>query len=69
MLQVITLSCLTSVSMEIRKTKSNPKKNEKVIKLEKKTMILSILHLKMKLLRLLKKLKLLVLVNVKTQRK
>ena len=41
------------------KTNSNPK-NEKVIELENKTMMLSILRLETKLLGLLKKLKLLV---------
>ena len=53
---------------ENSKTNSNPKKrrNQFVIELEKKTMMLSILRLETKLLRPLKKLKLLVLVNVKT---
>ena len=53
---------------ENSKTNSNPKKrrNQFVIELEKKTMMLSILRLETKLLRPLKKLKPLVLVNVKT---
>ena len=53
---------------ENSKTNSNPKKrrNQSVIELEKKTMMLSILRLETKLLRPLKKRKLLVLVNVKT---
>ena len=41
-------------------TKTVTLKNERVIKLEKKTMMLSILRLETKLLRLLKKIKLLV---------
>ena len=53
---------------ENSKLNSNPKKrrNQFVIELEKKTMMLSILRLETKLLRPLKKLKPLVLVNVKT---
>ena len=56
-LQGITLSCLIPVSMKIVKL-TVTLKNERVIKLEKKTMMLSILRLKTKLLRLSKKLKL-----------
>ena len=57
-LQGITLSCLIPVSMKIVKLTTVTLKNERVIKLEKKTMMLSIICLKTKLLRLSKKLKL-----------
>ena len=58
-LQVITLSCLIQVSMKIVKL-TVTLKNERLIELEKKTMMLSILRLETKLLKLLKKLKLLI---------
>ena len=56
-LQVITLSCLIRVVMKIVKL-TVTLKNERMIELEKKTIMLSILRLETKLLRLLKKLKL-----------
>ena len=58
-LQIVTLSCPIRVSMKIVKLTVTVK-SERVIELEMKTMMLSILFLETKLLKLLKKLKLLV---------
>ena len=58
-LQVILLSCLIPVLMKIVNL-TVTLKNERVIELEKTTMMLGILRLLTKLLRLLEKLKLLV---------
>ena len=63
-LHVIRLSCLIRVSMKMVKL-TVTLKSERVIKLEKKTMVLSILRLETKLLKLLTKLKLSASVNVK----
>ena len=61
-------SIIIPVSMKIVKL-TTTLKNKRLIKLEKKTMMLSIFCLETKLLRLLKKVKLLVWVNVKTWQK
>ena len=58
-LQIVTLSCPIRVSMKIVKLTVTVK-SERLIELEMKTMMLSILFLETKLLKLLKKLKLLV---------
>ena len=58
-LQIVTLSCSIRVSMKTVKLTVTVK-SERVIELEMKTMMLSILFLETKLLKLLKKLKLLV---------
>ena len=58
-LQIVTLSCPIRVSMKIIKLTVTVK-SERLIELEMKTMMLSILFLETKLLKLLKKLKLLV---------
>ena len=63
-LQIVTLSCPIRVSMKIVKLTVTVK-SERVIELEMKTMMLSILFLETKLLKLLKKLKLLVSKKIK----
>ena len=63
-LQIVTLSCPVRVSMKIVKLTVTIK-SERVIELEMKTMMLSILFLETKLLELLKKLKLLVSKKIK----